>query len=147
MKVLDVMVCLAAMAAPGLSMKMSHLAERQDSSTPTPGGAPPSPSTSNRFPAANQVHAIITGTPTTESGASASSSAGDLGPGSGGGDVDCASLEAKHEYFLVQVAELQSQHIAVPAYLAGYASAAADTLETLGCSEGKSDASDGQSGK
>ena len=41
MKVLDVMVCLAAMAAPGLSMKMNHLAERQDSSTPTPGGRPP----------------------------------------------------------------------------------------------------------
>lgn len=48
--------------------------------------------------------------------------------------MDCARLEAKQKYYLAQMEELKGQDIAIPAYLAGYASAAADSLETLGCS-------------
>lgn len=76
----------------------------------------------------------MTGTTTTDSTAAAAPSSSSSSSGTGGGPIDCAGLESKHEYFLAQVAELQGQNIAVPAYLAGYASAAADTLETLGCS-------------
>lgn len=51
-----------------------------------------------------------------------------------GGETECARLEAKQEYYLAQIEELKEQDIAVPAYLSGYASAAYDSLETLGCS-------------
>lgn len=55
-----------------------------------------------------------------------------LSPGSGG-TMTCARLEAKHEYYMEQVKELKEQNVTVPAYLAGYASAAGDSLRTLGC--------------
>ena len=61
--------------------------------------------------------------------------------------MNCARLEAKHEYFVAQIEELQSQHVTVPPFLAGYAAAAADALETLGCPKSASYASDGQSTK
>ena len=47
--------------------------------------------------------------------------------------MTCARLEAKHEYYVAQVQELKDQNVTVPAYLAGYASAAGDALRTLGC--------------
>lgn len=47
--------------------------------------------------------------------------------------MTCARLQAKQEYYLGQIGELQKEGVAVPAYLAGYASAAADSLEMLGC--------------
>ena len=50
-----------------------------------------------------------------------------------GGDMDCARLEAQQQYYMTQIEELKNQEIAVPAYLAGYTSAAADSAELLGC--------------
>ncbi len=50
-----------------------------------------------------------------------------------GADMNCARLEAKQEYYMTQIEELKNQNVAIPAYLAGYASAAADSAETLGC--------------
>ena len=47
--------------------------------------------------------------------------------------LDCARLEAKQEYYLAQIKNLIGNDVSVPPYLAGYASAAADSLETLGC--------------
>lgn len=51
-----------------------------------------------------------------------------------GGDMNCARLKAKQEYYMIQIEELKNQDMAIPAYLAGYASAAADSAEMLGCS-------------
>lgn len=50
-----------------------------------------------------------------------------------GGVMNCVRLEAKQAYYMSQIDALKAQNIAVPPYLAGYASAAADSLEILGC--------------
>lgn len=97
-------VFFAAIAAPGLSMRLGHSSTLQSSSISTTSSALTS--------SVKHVH---------------------LSPASGG-DMNCTRLEAKQKYYLVQIEELQKQGIAVPAYLAGYASAAADSLEMLGCS-------------
>ena len=60
--------------------------------------------------------------------------------------MNCARLEAKHEYYMAQVEDLKNNNIAVPPYLAGYASAATDALGTLGCpTKSTSKALDGKS--
>lgn len=47
--------------------------------------------------------------------------------------MNCVRLEAKQKYYMTQIQELNKEDIAIPAYLAGYASAAADSLEMLEC--------------
>ncbi|CAF9929658.1 hypothetical protein IMSHALPRED_007971 [Imshaugia aleurites] len=71
-----------------------------------------------------------TDTSTATNAATVSIAHASLGSASGG---ECATLEAKQAYYLSEIEELIEQEITVPAYLAGYASAAYDSLERLGC--------------
>ena len=75
----------------------------------------------------------ILGTPTTPGVPTPSIKPVFLNPASGGA-MTCARLAATQSYNMIKIQELKNQGVPIPAYLAGYKSAAEDSLAALGCS-------------